>query len=361
VNLDHNCDRPVNSWFRFDTRIDPNEIYLPVPEQPIDIDQQKIFSGVYMYYDSVHVYPAFLSANKSYSDIPVVTSHGFLYFDKAADLYKIGSKDMIHNFMLAEDYLSFHREECKLRGEGKVDLGQDLGQVKMSAYGIVHHDIPENETTVDIALMMDFFMDDEMIKLMAHEIDSAPDLTPVDLNRSVWKKTLNRTIGETRAQELSDELNLFGTIKELPEELRHTLILSELNLKWNDVRNSWQSEGPIGIASIDDVQINKKVNGYLELQIKRSGDILDFYLEIDDRTYYYFGYTRGVMQTLSSNPVYVETIMNMKTKDRKMRVRRNETSYIYMVSTDRKKNNFYRRYRDAIEGINSEEDPENME
>jgi hypothetical protein len=166
----------------------------------------------------------------------------------------------------------------------------------------------------------------------------------------VWKKPLTRTVVATRTQELRDELNLYGTIRQLPEELRHTIIFSELKLKWNDVRNSWQSEGPIGIASIDDVQINKKVNGYLELQIKRSGDILDFYLDIDSRTYYYFGYTRGVMQTLSSNRTYAETIFNMKPKDRKMKVPRNETSYIYVLSTDRKKNTFYMRYQDALRG-----------
>jgi hypothetical protein len=112
------------------------------------------------------------------------------------------------------------------------------------------------------------------------------------------------------------------------------------------------SEGKIGIGSIGNIQINKKVDGFIELQIKRSGDIMDMYFEIDRRTYYYFGYTRGVMQTLSSNREYVESIMNMKTRDRKMKVRRGETSYIYMIATDRKKTGFYRRYRDVMEERN---------
>jgi hypothetical protein len=239
-----------------------------------------------------------------------------------------------------------------------VDLGEELGQVKLKAYGNVRHDLEKNETTLDIALMIDFFMADDMIKLMAHEIDSAPDLEASDLSGTIWNKTLDRTIGKESARQLKDELSLFGTIRQLPPELKHTFVFSEIKLRWNDDRNSYQSEGPISIASIDDVQINKKVNGYLELQIKRSGDILDFYLDINRRTYYYFGYTRGVMQTLSSNPEYVETIMNMKTRDRKMKVRRNQTSYIYMVSTDRKRNIFYRRYRDSVEGIDSNDELE---
>ncbi len=356
VKIEHNCDHPLPSWLYFQTVIDPNNIYIPLAEQPVDINRQKIHAGLYMYYDSVHIYPAFLSPHKSYSDKTIISSHGFLYYDRAAQLYKIGTKEKIHNFNLSEDYLSLQREECLLYGEGKIDLGEDLGQVKLNAYGNVRHELPKNESTLDIVLAVDFYMDQAMISLMANEIDSAQGLDPVNMNRSVWKKTMNAWVGVEKAQQLSDELTLFGTISELPSELKHTYIFSDLKLKWNDMTNSYQSVGKIGIASIDNVQINKLVNGYMELQIKRSGDVFDFFLEIDRHTYYYFGYTRGVMQTLSSNREYVETIMNMKPRERKLKVPRGETSYLYLISTDRKRDAFYQKYRRAMEGVPSEED-----
>jgi hypothetical protein len=355
VKIEYNCERPVPSWLYFQTQIDPNNIYIPLPRQPVDINRQKISAGLYMYYDSVHIYPAVLSKSKSYSDRAIVTSYGYLYYDRAARLFKIGSKEKINDFTLPQDYLSIHREECRLYGEGNIDLGEDLGQVKLHAYGNVKNDLTKNETTLDVVLSLDFFIAEPMVLLMANEIDSVQGLDPVDLTRPVWKKTLNALLGADRAQIITDELNLFGTIKALPAELNHTIIFNDLKLKWNDMTNSYQSVGKIGIASIDKVQINKLVNGYMELQIKRSGDIFDFYLEIDRRTYYYFGYTRGVMQTLSSNRTYVETIMNMKSRDRKTKVAKNETSYIYMISTDRKRDAFYQKYRHTIEEVPGEE------
>ena len=358
VKIEHNCDQLEPSWLYFQTAIDPDNIYIPLPEQPVNIDRQKIYAGMYMYYDSVHIYPAFLTAGKSYSDRTIVTSHGYLYYDKVSQLFKIGSKEKINDFTLPENYLNLHREECRIYGEGHIDLGEDLGQVKLDAYGNIKHELTTNETTLDIVLMVDFYLSEPMAQLMAYEIDSAQGLQPVDMNRLVWKKTMDALVGAEEAKKLSEELTLFGTIKELPPELKHRFTFSDLKLKWNDATNSYQSVGQIGIASIDNVQINKMVNGYMELQIKRSGDIFDFYLEVDRRTYYYFGYTRGVMQTLSGNREYVETIMNMKPKDRKMKVHRGETSYIYMISTDRKKNAFYQKYRDALEGRSSEEENE---
>ncbi|MBN1599660.1 MAG: hypothetical protein JW894_15300 [Bacteroidales bacterium] len=356
VKIEHNCENPVPEWLYFTTRIDPDDIYIPIPEEAVDINRNKVYSGMYIYYDSVHIYPSFISMHKSYSDRAMVSSNGYMYYDKAQHLFKIGSEEKIHDFTLPEDYLSLHREECKLYGEGNIDLGQDLGQVKLFAYGNTRHDIPENETTLDMILMVDFYLSDPMLQLMAAEIDSVPNLEPVNLNSAVLNKTLNAVIGVETAQKLKDELSLFGTIKQIPPELRHTIVFNELKLQWNDMTNSYRSVGKIGIGSIGDVQINKRVDGFMELQIKRSGDIFDFYLEFDRRTYYYFGYTRGVMQTLSHNREYTETIMNMKTKERKKKVSRGETSYIYMISTDRKKNNFYRRWKDAVDGISTPDD-----
>ena len=146
-----------------------------------------------------------------------------------------------------------------------------------------------------------------------------------------------------------DELNLFGEVKELPPGLKHTIFFNELKLIWNDATNSYRSFGKIGIGSINETQINRRVNGLIEIQIKRSGDIFDILLEIDENHWYYFGYTREVMQTHSSNKEYLEKIKALNPKDRKQRVRTKGggLSYIYMVSTDRKKDRFYFKYLEA--------------
>jgi hypothetical protein len=147
---------------------------------------------------------------------------------------------------------------------------------------------------------------------------------------------------------MKSELGLFGSLKEMPPELNHTIMFNELKLRWNNESNSWISVGKIGIASINHTQVNKRVDGLLELQIKRSGDILDIYLQLDRRTWYYFGYTRGVMQIHSSNNEFLDRMKKLKPNERRMKVTSGE-SYIYMVSTDVKKNTFVRRYRDVTE------------
>jgi hypothetical protein len=351
--IEHNCPMLPSRWMHFRSTIDPLNIIIPVGEEMIDIDRNKIFSGIYMYYDSVHVYPTFLSGRKFSGDKPVVTSSGFLYYDKPKQQYLIAEKEKLFDFNAAGNLLTLHRETCELYGEGKMDLGAKLGQLKLTTVGNAIHKGFSMKTELDVMLGLDFFIDENIINIMALEIDSMPELPAVDLNRTVYTKGLVDMIGKTRYEAMKTELSLFGALKEIPEELKHTIVFNELKLKWNNESNSWVSVGKIGIGSINNTQINKRVDGFLELQIKRSGDILDFYLQMDRRTWYYFGYTRGVLQIHSSNGEFLDHIIKLKTNERRPKVTTGE-SFIYMVSTDVKKNTFLRRYRETQEAEQEE-------
>ncbi len=348
VLIETNCEQLPMSWVNFQSEIDPFNIYIPLADPLIDINRNKIFNGIFVAYDSIHLYPAFMSERKNYSDKPIVTAGGYLNFDKTTNEYRIASKDKLHNPAAAGNYLSLHRENCELYGEGKMNLGANLGQVKLTSTGNGKHNVIQNKTELDIILGMDFYIDPNIINIMAAEIDSMPNLPAVDLTRPAYTKAVTELIGREKLDALRTELSLFGTVKELPAELKHTIMFNDLKLQWNDESNSYLSVGKIGIASINNRQINKLVDGLIEIQLKRSGDICDIYLQIDRNTWYYFGYTRGVMQIHSSNRAFLDKMIAMKPNERRQKVTSGE-SYIYMVSTDMKKNEFIRRYREVLE------------
>jgi hypothetical protein len=351
--IEQNCDRLPPRWVYFRSEIDPANIMIPIGDPLIDINRDKIFNGLFMYYDSVHVYPAFLSGRKNYSDVPLITSSGYLFYNKATQQYLIGQKNKLLDKNAPGNLLSLHRETCELNGEGKLSLGEKLGQVKITASGTATHNTVTNSTEMDVFLGLDFFIADNIINFMASEADSMPSLPAVDLNRPAYVKNIIELIGKSKYDAMKSELSLFGSFKEFPAELRHTLVFNELRLRWNNESNSWISVGKIGIGSINNTPVNKRVDGLIELQVKRSGDVMDIYLQLDRRTWYYFGYTRGVMQIHTSNNAMLDKMEKLKPSDRRMKVASGE-SYIYMISTDVKKNTFLRRYREVTEAQGQE-------
>jgi len=103
---------------------------------------------------------------------------------------------------------------------------------------------------------------------------------------------------------------------------------------------SFVSYGPIGIGSIKDKQINKYVNGYIVLEKRRGGDVLNIYIEISQNQWYYFNYNNLIMQAISSNDSFNNELSKLKENKRILKLDDTKQSYQYIISTRRKKIDF---------------------
>jgi hypothetical protein len=349
TKITHNCKDLALHWFDFESFIVPDSIYIPVSAEPQDINYRDLYNGVMMAHDSIHLFSAFLSKRQNYSDTYIVTADGYLHFDENSDMYKITSLEKYRDFSSTDNYMSLDRMRCEQYGEGTIDLGVKTGLVGIDGYGNVRRYLDENKTRMKMAMGLDFYLHPSVIQVMAKDFDSIPGTDNASVSSPLYRKTFRKFLGEEVAATMFDELNLFGQLKNLPEEITQTFLFTELNMVWNDESNSYQSVGDIGIGSINGIQINKKFEGFMEIVHKRSGDLIDFYIKLDNRTWYYFGYSArtGVMQTLSSNMTYVNTIKQLKNKERKVKSR-GMKNYVFMVSTERKKAVFLRRWQTIL-------------
>jgi len=254
------------------------------------------------------------------------------------------------------NYLCIHKTKCFEYGEGSLNLGVDLGQLKLSAFGNINYDLTSNNVKLDVVLGIDFTFNKPAIQVMANQIDSFPNLTTINVYRTVLIRSLYETLGKSTADVWLNDLSS-GKPKGIPEDIQHTLNITNLQLVWNHKTNSYQSTGKIGVGNILNINVNKMVDGFIEITRKRSGDYMDIYLTLDDKNSYYFGYTRGVMQVYSTNTDFLSIIRKLTLKDRVKEVPKNETSYIFMVSSDSKMRNFLRSYNRHLKG-ESQNQPE---
>ena len=352
VKIIHNCETVPSEWLSFHTVINPDSIYIPIGGTMKEINGRQIFAGTMIRNDSIHIYPSFLNVWQNYSDRSIVSSNGYLHYDHGGR-YKISSAEKIRDFSLPGDYLSLQRDMCELYGEGKVDLNINLGLVKLESVGNVRHDVVENDLKLDIMLAIDFHIREDIILQVAKDLDSVTDNTPIDVTSIKIRKGYNEYMGIEETDKYYEELSMYGLIERFPKELVHTIFINELNLVWNRDSRSYQSVGKIGIGNILDNQINKYVDGFIEIERKRSGDKMDIFLKIDDKTWYYFGYTRGVMQVTSSNKLFVNLVRGLKKKERKPKIKRSKIPYNIIVSTDRKYLMFVRRWEEILEERNN--------
>ena len=89
--------------------------------------------------------------------------------------------------------------------------------------------------------------------------------------------------------------------------------------------------------------LNVYVDGYVEIQRRRSGDTFDIYLKADNSTWYYFSYVNGNMMTQSSNFSYNGLIADMKINQRRHPESTSRVTYVYMIASEDRLSRFLRR------------------
>ncbi|MCX6333626.1 MAG: hypothetical protein NT092_04890 [Bacteroidia bacterium] len=339
----HKCNDLKSYSLKFKSFIDPKNVMIPISEKPRDINDNMVFSGSFINLDSIHIYPAFLSAQKSWTDVGIVKSGGYLYFEKAKGRYLIGSLEKIADQTLPGNLIAFDKSYCVLSGEGKLDLGTDYDLVKMSGAGKVIHRIDSGDVRINAILAFDFYFSPEAIKIMSDDIRLMPSLKPVNINTEFYSKGMKDLLGVEAAQQISEEINLFGTSRNLPKEFNYKIFLNDVNLYWNEATSSFRSEGKIGIGFIGDQPLNVYVDGFVEIQRRRSGDMFDIYLKADESTFYYFSYIRGNMMTQAGNNTYNALIANTKLNDRKHPDSSVRQPYTYMISVEDRLGKFLQR------------------
>ena len=358
VQIEHQCAGIAQNYLQFTSEINPENVLIPVSSNLRNSDGGRIFSGIYITEDSTHIYQTFMGGRKDYSDTPIMQAGGYLYYDEGSDNYKIGSLEKLSDEGLPGNLLSFDENYCNLYGEGSLDLAVEYGQVNITVVGNTIHESDSGLTTMNVMLGFDFFFSDEAMMVMANDIFVVPTLEPVDMSTGQYKKGMRELIGVEQANSLTQESSLYGVMAELPAGIRkYRILLTDVKLKWNQETSSYRSVGKIGIGNIMNKQLNVKTEGYFEIQKKKSGDMFDLYLKLDNETWYYLAYTRGVLHALSNNHSFTNPIQELKPGQRRLDVKSGQTSYIYMLSVDRKLQMFLRRFRlyDDNENSNEEE------
>ena len=158
ASLIHDCPLNQETYLRFQAEIDPAFVYIPIDEQPFDIDMNYTYAGLFLAGDSVHIYPVFLNKKRLPRDRYVITSHGILYYDRQSDEYRISSREKLRfPDRPPGNMLRLSRSDCMIYGEGRITLGMTPGQVRLSSVGNVEHNLNTQETELELTLALNFF------------------------------------------------------------------------------------------------------------------------------------------------------------------------------------------------------------
>ena len=349
VKLQYKCPLIPNLFVGFESEINPDSIYIPLEENLRSINGAGLYSGSFITIDSSHIYSTFVSPRRDPNDEQLVTAPGYLHYDKLKDEFVITSKEKHLAPDTTGSLVRLDTRYCELQESGKINMGIELGQIDIAPAGKVSHKLETNEIKAEMVMALDFFFSTAALDTMIVDMLEQPGLDAFDMSNPFFQEYMSELIGEKDANAFKNQIMLYGPEAVYPESAQHTMVLGDLRLNWNTATGSYIRRGSIGFATINNRPVNRYVNGYFEMLKRRSGDLFRLYFQLPNDNYYYFSYSRGVMQTLSNNEDFVDAIQEIRNRKRKLKTPRGETPYRYIISTNQNRSQFLRRMRQLEE------------
>ena len=316
--IQQTCDNIETTWFKFKTRLNPKRIIIDLPEDNPDTRADNLYNGIYISPDSTSGYSAFLSRESSKADMEIFSATGVVYYDEALFSYVITTRQRAEDPNKPGNLLLLNNKDCITTGEGGLSFGADLGRISMGTFGTVTHELNNDQIEAEMAMLIDFFFNEDILKAMAEAINARTSLGGSDLNNTGFRTLSERTLSERDYRSFWEEVSKTGAPEKMPKELSGVFTFSDVKMVFDPEYNSFVSEGPIGLASILRIPVNKQVEGIIEIQRKRRGDEITIYLNVPGGEYYYFEYKRNVLQFYSSDKAIMEIMQGLEMKDRSL-------------------------------------------
>lgn len=351
--LNNQCLAEGRPWIRFSSELAANDIRIPIKAEEHDsINDPILFGVVYSDFFS-SIYPSLFEKPKAFGDTLLITTEGFIRYDHKTESYMAGSNARLDNTSLAGNLITFSTAQCILNAEGTIDMGTSMGSVNMKTFGEVMQYTLVDSSRFILSMVLDFFFEKQALERL-HEDLQVTELGSLDVNSPAFKSFLTHLIGESEARGFLEELNISGQVKKMPDAFNKPVIFNNIRMVWDRKLKSFISDGKIGIAAIQGSIVNRNVDGYIEIGKRRTGDVINVYLELNPLVWYFFSYSNGIMQAISSNNEFNSILASLKENKRTLPGKSGEPDYQFIISTPEARMAFMRKMQQRIPDIEEE-------
>ncbi|MBD2724521.1 hypothetical protein [Hymenobacter armeniacus] len=301
VQLQFGKDRKSAEWIAVKDSIDPKNFSLSLKDIKAE-DGTPLVTGLFVSDQSNKVYPLYAATVPNPTDVPVFKVDGELRYDDKKGIYSISRRDLSDVNAYEGAALTYTDETNSLSFRGPMTFINSTKDYKMVASGVGTANPDSARYSVDALLGIDINMPPKAVEVMGAELAKVTKGSAEAQDGSTNELyKLGQFIGDKGVEGYAGHRGAADPLIKLSPKLAHTLLLSKVNLRWNEKKRAWYSVGEIGLAGVGKTALNALVNGYVEIHRENATDVVEVYLEPEPQTWYYLKYANNLLKAKSSS------------------------------------------------------------
>jgi hypothetical protein len=260
------------------------------------------------------LYPTFLSAKKYEADLDVFKVEGILKRDEPNKRFVVGPEEE-KNKSEGKNRFEFYDNKGLIAMEGRFNLLNSNDDKYLETIGIGNLKLDSMQYSFSTLVKYNFPIPIPLTAKIGESIvkanlDAGNSESAISTDSEFFMAKISHLLGDKDANEYRNKaMREHIPLYKFSSKFLTTMVISDLDLKWNPVRNSFYSKGKIGVSNIGEVDINAQMDGYFEvLKSPQTGDEVNMFFEPSPNSWYYFGYRNGQLGIASSDNDLVKLI-----------------------------------------------------
>ncbi|MCS6935220.1 MAG: hypothetical protein NZM35_08745 [Chitinophagales bacterium] len=352
AKLDLKHPKAVTSDFAIKQYVDPNRLELKF-DSVRNSRNTPLHAGIHINPFSVEepIYATVLGPKSENKDISIFRATGIVT-QKSSGEYLLGSPKKITDNKPAGNLMVYDDKKGVIKAEGRFNLGANFGIIKTLAAGSADVYLDSNKYKFNLTLGLNMRLDDKIQeRLEFYMAGDNIDLTDINYDNDKQKKAIAELCDEKEDKKLYTDFEATGQFNKRPKALTHNWVFSDVNFVFDSADVSLRSVGKIGLAMVGKKVINKKLDGYIEIQYKGGADLFTIYLKTGTNDWVYFEYRPGTLGVLSSYDD-INTMVSTTPPDKRRVKGENDRFYLFTLGSSMNKTDFMEYMKDKANGIN---------
>ncbi|GAB3581458.1 hypothetical protein [Hymenobacter daeguensis] len=305
VQLQFGKNRALAEWIPVKDSIDPKHFSMNLKDIKAE-DGTPLVTGLFMSDQDNKVYPLYASTVPNPTDVPIFKVDGKLSYDDRKAIYTISRTDPDDINAYEGASMTYADSTNSLKFRGPMSFINSNKDYKMMGSGVGTANPDSARYSIDALMAIDINMPAKAVDAMGLEIAKLTKNSPEAQDGSTNELyKLAQFIGDKGVEAYTMRKGVAEPLaKTAPKLANHTIVLSRVNLRWNEKKRAWYSVGQIGIAGVGKQSMNALIDGYIEIRRENSTDLVEIYLEPDPQAWYYLKYANNLLLTKSQNETY---------------------------------------------------------
>lgn len=340
----HNQFLPKTDWFKSAATINPDSVYITTTAPLTNLNRQTLNNGFFVSNDSSHVYPALFSRKRNLADQELLKCEGTLTYNEKFDEIRFGPYGKVFGGDKRGNFMAMSENKKIIYGEGKFNFGYATSGFSLNSAGYCTYNLADTTFVMRLSILLQALLPEIAQKLMVDSLTEQSNTASIDFfDKRVVKISIPELVDDKTFKRLGDNMadELSGKYM---EDLQKTFFFTDVTLVWNQTKRAFTSLGELGLRSIEKAQIERKINGKIEITKRRGGDDFVMYLQHGNGSWYYFKYQKGTMAVISS-----DLLFNNAIKEGQEKVSKIKDDYRLRIASISDRNKFVRAQKQVTE------------